>query len=86
MTFDRVIERIHRCDYLATIFTTGLAIVPHTKIGMERGGDDRRPAAMAFPCVSPDCRWISLDGRCSYRVPNHVVARMTGKNRIPIGL
>src|SRR5262249_27963644 len=51
---------------------------------MERGGGDRQAAAMAFHCLSPDCRWISRNGRRRYRVPGHVVARMTGKSRTMI--
>jgi hypothetical protein len=51
---------------------------------MEGGGDDRQAAGMAFRRLSSNCLWISHDGRWSYRVPGHVVDRMTGKHRIII--
>ena len=35
-----------------------------------------------FLVSAPIVGYISRDGRYSYRVPGHVVARMTGKNRI----
>jgi hypothetical protein len=37
---------------------------------------------MAFHDLSPDCRWISRNGRWSYRVPGHMVACLTGESHM----